>query len=348
MKNVTLQQVANEAGVSLATASAAMRGEDIVRPTTREKVEKSAKKMGYRRNSAATVLASHRNKNSAKQLLIVWLTARASEADVARDFGIPIAAAEAKKYGLQFKHYNIDRPKNAQRILREIDAIGCDGLILGRFDSPVLPPVIWKRFSVISILEDHLSQGFDIVRANQFRSDLRLYRQLRKSGYKRIGICRREHPETFFDDDTRRAAALNFSLSDLPPNERLPILQLPLDALYQDTEKNLINWVKEQNPDVIVGFNHLEWDILTFNGFSIPQDLAFVALHVQQKDRGKLAGLVQNRELIPEYAVRVLMEKMRHSIRGLSRHPQETVIKLPILAGTSCPGLTGDSSDWIT
>lgn len=54
----TLHQVADLAGVSLKTASRALRGEAHILPTTRDRVVDAARRLGYRRNTAASLLAA--------------------------------------------------------------------------------------------------------------------------------------------------------------------------------------------------------------------------------------------------------------------------------------------------
>lgn len=47
MNKITIRDVAKEAGVSIATVSKALNGIDVVRPSTKEKVEKAAQKLHY-------------------------------------------------------------------------------------------------------------------------------------------------------------------------------------------------------------------------------------------------------------------------------------------------------------
>lgn len=56
-KRVTIYDVANEAGVSLATVSRVINGLEIVREETREKVEDAIEKLGYKPNAIAQGLA---------------------------------------------------------------------------------------------------------------------------------------------------------------------------------------------------------------------------------------------------------------------------------------------------
>ena len=60
---MTIQQVAALAGVSTATVSRALAGKKTVSASTRVKVEAAAKELGYVVSSAASSLASGRNRN---------------------------------------------------------------------------------------------------------------------------------------------------------------------------------------------------------------------------------------------------------------------------------------------
>ena len=337
--------VATEAGVSLSTASAAMQGLDIVKPATRERVEKAAKKLDYHPNSAASVLSSLRNRNSQKKAFIVWLSGYSAEQKVGGDWdsGPRYAAKEAERLGLQFAAYNIDHPEDTLRIIREIETRGCDGIIWGTYDHKTLPTIPWNRFCVVATNEGRLKEGFDIVLSNQFRGTLELLRRVKNTGYKRIGICLRNHPVLHFDDEVRFGAVSAFQHYAQADIEPIPTLHLVHET--PNSTERLIAWVKKYKPEVVVGFSVGDLNRLREHGFKIPEDFAYVGLHTTEFDQGTLAGRKHNKEVVPEYAVRVLMNKMRHGIRGLSPHPQETEIIPPILAGASCPDLIGDPTD---
>ena len=55
---VTLKDVARKAGVSMSTASAAIRGKDIVKPDTTQRVLEAASTLNYRINLSARALRS--------------------------------------------------------------------------------------------------------------------------------------------------------------------------------------------------------------------------------------------------------------------------------------------------
>jgi len=60
-RNVTLREVADLAGVSVATASKALNGRDSVHPATRERVVDAAERLAFRPNALARLLPSGRS-----------------------------------------------------------------------------------------------------------------------------------------------------------------------------------------------------------------------------------------------------------------------------------------------
>jgi hypothetical protein len=174
-----------------------------------------------------------------------------------------------------------------------------------------------------------------VVRSSLFRSTLDILRQVKKAGYGRIGVCLREHEPQHPDDEARLGAAVAFQTYDLKRAEHVPLKRI----LFGDPNPvgEIALWVERYQPDVVVGFSNVELHHLRAGGFSIPEDLSYVALHVNISDRGAMAGYQENLEVYPKYAVQILLEKIRHGIRGLSDHPQQTLVLPPLLEGASCP-----------
>jgi hypothetical protein len=114
---------------------------------------------------------------------------------------------------------------------------------------------------------------------------------------------------------------------------------------HASPERLLIDWVRKHTPDVVLSFSGAELWYLQDDGFSVPDDLAYVALHVKLTERGLLAGYQENLEVYPKYAVQILLEKIRHGIRGLSNHPKQTLVLPPLFPGASCPHLQPRNCD---
>ncbi len=338
MSKIRLKEVAAAAGVSISTAAAALREESIVKQSTRDRVQRVAKELGYRKNTAAAMLSSMENRSQQKALLVAWVSALPylDEKPPIETLQIPrLGRQSAEELGLFFEYRNIRQAEDAKRIFRELDARGCDGIVWGRCILEDIPDLPWHRFSVVSTEQSNLHKGFDIIRSNYFRSMLNLLMQLKQSGYKRIGVWLREHMPRHPDDEARYGGAAAFNTMYVDQNDRVPVLA----RLYNQTDDQacLLEWYQRHRPDVIVGFNHHDYKLALQAGIDIPGSSAFVALHVRQANTGELAGLKHNDEIIPRDAIRTLMEKMRHGIRGTSQYPRETVIASPFVTGSSCP-----------
>lgn len=65
MARATISEVAAEAGVAISTASKALNGTGAISPETVKRIEEAARRLGYRPNRAAQLLAreeqEHRN-----------------------------------------------------------------------------------------------------------------------------------------------------------------------------------------------------------------------------------------------------------------------------------------------
>ncbi|MBW3093563.1 LacI family DNA-binding transcriptional regulator [Bifidobacterium sp. 82T10] len=119
----TLKDVAAKAGVSLSTAGAAMRGEDIVKPATKERVLTAAKDLGYSPNLSARFLKKGRTDTIAVMV-----------PNILHPYYTHLAYAiceEASRHGLrtviQQTGYTQDSETN---VLEQVNATLCDGLIL--------------------------------------------------------------------------------------------------------------------------------------------------------------------------------------------------------------------------
>ena len=65
-RQVTLKEVAAKAGVSIMTASRALRNQANVTPDTRAKVERAAAQLDYRPNPLVSALMSYRRASRAR------------------------------------------------------------------------------------------------------------------------------------------------------------------------------------------------------------------------------------------------------------------------------------------
>jgi len=123
-RRLTIEDVAIEAEVSVATVSRALRGLPNVTPSTRERVQAVAMRLDYRPDPAATRLAAGRTRTVTVAIpsLIGWY------------FSTVVAGAEAvcADAGLEFQMIAVSTPEQRDRLLDESQRLErrTDALIL--------------------------------------------------------------------------------------------------------------------------------------------------------------------------------------------------------------------------
>lgn len=336
---VTLQTLATLSGFAVTTVAAALRGEQRISLATREKISALALQHGYRRNLAASLLGARRvaNQPTLGAALLVRLN------DGSSPYATPFQT-HFRNAGWSFQVVNLSSSEAALPTAKRLLRSGVDALLLG----PTTPPDLllkdfpWSDFAVISLIRHRVGEGFDTVRTNHFNSMLRLIGKVRELGYRRIGILHRRHSPAIEDDEARLAASLLLRLRDTGQGARLSILEVPLNApaLDHPWPETVDAWIVRQRLEVIIGFNPADSHLLKATGRSVPNDIAFAALHTFRRHQPNWAGLEAPAEVLAPIAALRLEQKMRLGERGLSTNPIETVVTPNFIPGSSLPDLT--------
>lgn len=165
MKRVTIYDVANEAGVSLATVSRVINGKEIVREETRQRVEAAIDRLGYKPNAIAQGLASQ------KTTSIALLIPEASFAYTGQIINGLVDVAKIYKYNIML-HTMTEGIVDIGDVINDIIKSRVDGVIiyndklmenelaeLKKYEFPIV--IVGNRFS-----EDMISSVFvDVERA---------------------------------------------------------------------------------------------------------------------------------------------------------------------------------------
>ena len=191
---VTLKDVANRAGVSLSTAGAALRGESIVKTTTKELILQAARELGYSTNLPARYLKKGRTGAIAVMIphILQPYYARLAYA----------IDAEASRHGLrtiiQQTGYTSMSEESA---LHRINSMPCDGLILNmsNVDADHLHTMIGNHPTVL--LNYHADPPlFDNVASPIASSATTAFGYLRGRGYRRVAIIGGQRIDRFEPD----------------------------------------------------------------------------------------------------------------------------------------------------
>jgi len=344
----TLRTVAREAGVSASTASAVLRGAAIVKPSTVEKVLEAARRLGYQRNTAASVMASRKGGGHAHLLSIAVVTHMDSrEARPYQWLAVDRIVRHALDRGFLCQHVNLPGVEEASDASRRLVAQGIDGIIFFRWEPVHQAPVLkfdWNSFCVVTHQPEFRSLGIDVVRPSLLLSVTSLLREAASQVDGGMGIVLHHHEPVNQDDRARFAAAAAFQKLDIPRGEpKIPILWKPIEKGLEQAAKNLRKWMKRHEPSLVVGFNPLVGEALDRIGYRVPEDCRLLLMNRPLTDP-KYAGLLAEHDAAPAHLVEMLERKIRENIRGLSRSPIDTIYPLPFMPGSSFPDFRVEDS----
>ena len=151
---VTLNQIAEAAGVSRGTVDRALNNRGRINPAVAERILRIAKEMGYRRNLAGRALALSRT-----DLRIGVLVQAAGTPFIQKVIeGIKEARTQVREFGFEVTIktiQNID-PEQALAALRELSEAGCSGIALMPSEDP----------EFVGLVNDLARKGVPIVTFN--------------------------------------------------------------------------------------------------------------------------------------------------------------------------------------
>jgi LacI family transcriptional regulator len=133
---VTIQEIADRAGVSRGTVDRALNGRKGINPETEAKIKEIAREMGYRTNRAGRALALAARGEK------IGVLVQAADTPFMKEVieGVRDAAAEYGQYGISVdlkQIGNVD-PQKAVSILDQFAKKGCGGIALVPADDPFL------------------------------------------------------------------------------------------------------------------------------------------------------------------------------------------------------------------
>lgn len=183
MSEVTVKEVAKEAGVSTATVSRALNNDQKVKPETKKKVEEAAKKLNYKFNEAARLLKTNKSR-------LIGIVAP----ELSNDFFTDII----ERLENNFSKYNYSLLICSSRGKKEVEKEKLEMLLNRSVDGIFLIPcsIDCSYLSKISfhdtplIFLDRLANNadFDIILSDNFLGSYNLTTALINMGYKEIGF----------------------------------------------------------------------------------------------------------------------------------------------------------------
>lgn len=313
--------VAEKAGVSVSTASLALRNDPRVTEETRLHVEEVARILGYYPHPLlGSMMQDVRSgKKERQKLSIVYLDNLKKEghwkevASYAATY--EGARRRAEQLGYDFELIWARAPKLSSKRLSDILwNRGVDGIILGPSEEPHLAiDLDWDRFSTVAISYDVVGGPFHRVTNNHYLS-IRLAVEVAKQlGYRRVGLFIEAHQNARVNNVySNYMAAYNSRVED---SDR--VAPCFMDGYEKE---DLLSWLEQEKPDVVLSLSRFVYEWMVEAGWRVPKDIGFSLIDRQPTD-GVCCGVDQRTEYIGQSAVDLVTTLLRTYQKGVADVP---------------------------
>ena len=307
VKRVTVRDIAKVAGVSHSTVSRALQGSPLVKKETRKQLVRIAEEMGYRPDPMLSALTAYRSRVKLRKqrnalAFVIGPYLLNSWQDI-----LESARERAEKLGFDLQEYVWREDLSGARQSEILRSRGIRGIIVGPLTKEnhlIELPLRVNYFSYVAVGRFISSPLVNTVTPNHFGSVRQAMDQLRKKGYRRIGLALLERLN-FHVDDRIRTAYLGYE-SNLSEEERIPMCHPSTEEC--ETEQ-ILRWIEHEKPDAILSYNHIH-DNLVEAGVRIPEDVAFVSLNLNGQFSGRFAGTNVNDRMVGQVAVNLLNSQL--------------------------------------
>jgi len=327
MKTPTYRDIARMAKVSTFTVSLALRGSPKITAATRQRVRAAAELIGYRPNPlvAANMSYVRGSKGDAAQAVIAYVTdwkrrEFRENSPMMRYYRGAMERARELGYKLEVFFLNEDG-LNDRRLQQILKARGIEGVALAPLEhSSNRVQLHWDQlaFSLIGYLMEEPAGHrayFDC-----YASSKMLYRELKRLGYRRLGLVMGE-------EDAKRSNELWLASHAWHGREEgssdvtLPLVLHPAQA---NRPEALLAWLSRWEPDVVVSMSGLHRDVLRDAGIRIPEEVGFVAIN----DDGPLEGVTRidpEHESVGASAIDLVVSQLMSNERGVPKSAKQVI-----------------------
>lgn len=319
-----LQDIADRAGVSKATVSLALRNHASIPERTRARIHALAAELRYQPNPLVSALMTHRRATQPSQPthLTLAMVINFSRDDLWRNYLsedlLTAAAARAEQLGYKMEEFWLgDSKLTAQRLSAILFRRNVPGVIVAPLPTAHGHMNLeWEHFSGVAIGYSLLRPMVHRVTTNRFLAMRTAVRQLRRLGYRRLGLAMQENQDARVDHQW--GAAFTWEQEQVAPPDRTVPFVVENSAW---NEREFARWFQENRPDSVLSDDAqvIEW--LARLGQRVPDDVGFV--HLWNPDlTGTFAGLYHNPPAIGAAAVDFVVGMIQRNERGLPSIPQ--------------------------
>jgi len=321
----SLGDIAKAVGISRVAVCYALRNQPGVSKATRERVLRAAKKLGYAPDARISSWMQRMREAKSKDLLpIAWLNSKPEKDAWSKlDYLSPYiegARARALELGYRLEEIWARQPgMTMRRIAQILYQTGTEGVIVSQPARHIR--LDWTNLAGVSIDGSLLAPGLHRVMSDNAFNLLLALKELKRLGYRRIGICFSEQVDSFSHHACRSTA--HYFHATTPKLERVPPL------FYEGTtamKEQVMPWVRRVKPDVVVGLDNrlVEW--VEASGYRVPEEVGVVHLALDD-DVLDWAGVYSNKREIGATAVEWVASLLQNRRFGLPASAMNMLVR---------------------
>lgn len=338
---VTLRDIAEQAGVTRMAVSLALRGKQGVSPKTREHILKIAADLGYVPDpEVAKLLARIRSRVPPESRSCLALLTSGSSPDLWKQYTterkyVEGAHDRAQQYGYRIEEFWLDDPElTAARLSSILWNRGIEGIIVaplqGRLSQKANRSINldFDLFSLVEISETISTPDLDRAMHDQYTAVFKCLDALENLHYSRVGLVLEKDLDLRVNG--RWSAAFLRARSLQTGKQHPPPLIMP--SADRDT---FSRWLNRYEPDVIISVNHFGSSILKALNLKPPRDIGYVSLDIEGDSAAapNLSGIDQNSALVGAAAVDLLVGSIQRGFKGIPPHPVRIEVEGDWVAG---------------
>ena len=332
---ISMQQVAEHAGVSRSAVSLALQHHPSIPASTRDRIRAAAQELGYRPNPLVTALMRSRRTvthASTVRASLGFLTADAPtdrwrDATTHRNF-YAAATTRAVERGFSLEEFSASDPQmRPERLIDLLQARGIHGILVAPLTGQKNTlPFNLTGFSVVGLGTSVQAPEIDRVADDHFYAAHLAYNQARALGYRRIGFAlaadisrRLEH---------RWLSGYLVAQQQHSPRTRIPVF---MPETREEIPLGLNAWIARHRVDAVI-FALRDQKKMS----CAPVGTGLISLSVH--DDSHITGIRQDEFRIGAEAIDLLVEKLQRWDAGSPRSPRLQLVRGVWCAGQSAPG----------
>ncbi|MBD5780913.1 LacI family DNA-binding transcriptional regulator [Pelagicoccus sp. NFK12] len=324
----SMKSIAALAGVSVMTVSRALRKHPEVKAATRERIQKIATELGYRKNPFISALMEHRR--SGKPIDIPPVIAHVHcfpHGTVVRRNLINIREGilrQAQQQGFTVDEFFLNEPgMTPHRLVDILRSRNIRGAIFEHFfDHDVTLDIDLSGIAAVALAHTLKRPALNRVVIGEYLSVEIAVAELRSRGYRRIGLAIYGRQDE--DARIRRESAWLLYQTSLPDDEKIPLLK---SGRY-NLEEYFPSWYESHRPEVILSTYGRVPKLLEGIKEGLSKKVGYVRLGWNDEDRAHgIAGIDPDWRQVGVSAANNVIEQIYRGEFGVPEKPIVTMIE---------------------